>query len=196
MRVTEHFAKFMGYSVYMMASDNIPLVSLDVVTGTTGILGENGFIMVPVGELTNFLPVLRRHRHVLEQLCRLANKAEPVTRGRFTAQTTSSEVVIKDRMTAGEIMFGGGSVRELLDQVRRISSDLQPYIAPCFSIARSIERIPYEEYTAAIQRDGFATTHFHGVARLAGGNVEYRPVGKVAKFYPSADPSRRILELI
>jgi hypothetical protein len=196
MRVTEHFAKFMGYSVYMMASDNIPLVSLDVVTSTTGILGKNGFIVVPVGELTNFLPVLRRHRHVLEQLCRLANKAEAVTRGRFTAQTTSSGVVIKDRMTAGEIMFGGGSVRELLDQVRRISSDLQPYIAPCFSIARSIERIPYEEYTAAIRRDGFATTHFHGVARLAGGNVEYRPVGKVAKFYPSADPSRRILELI
>ena len=196
MRVTEHFAKFMGYSVYMMASDNIPLLSPDVVTSTTGILGENGYIMVPVGELTNFLPVLRRHRHVLEQLCRLANKAEAVTRGRFTAQTTSSGVVIKDRMTAGEIMFGGGSVRELLDQVRRISSDLQPYIAPCFSIARSIERIPYEEYTAAIRRDGFATTHFHGVARLAGGNVEYRPVGKVAKFYPSADPSRRILELI
>ena len=113
MRVTEHFAKFMGYSVYMMASDNIPLVSLDVVTSTTGILGKNGFIVVPVGELTNFLPVLRRHRHVLEQLCRLANKAEAVTRGRFTAQTTSSGVVIKDRMTAGEIMFGGGSVREL-----------------------------------------------------------------------------------
>jgi hypothetical protein len=185
----EHFAKFVGYSVYIVASDDTESLSLDVVTNWTLINGESGFISVPAGELTSFLPVLRRQEHVLEQLCSLADGcAEPVTRGRFTAETTSSGIVIKDRMTEGRIhLFVGGSVRELLDQVRRTYRKLQFYIEPCFRIARSIERIPYEEYIAARKRDGFFTTHFHGVARLAGGNVEYRRVGEVAKVYPSAD---------
>ena len=69
--------------------------------------------------------------------------------------------------------------------VRRTYRLLKNYIEPCFKIASGIERLPYENYIAAMTRDGYATVHAYGIARLCMGKIDYRAAHRVAKVHPT-----------
>jgi hypothetical protein len=142
-----------------------------------------GFLSVSGIAIDGFLAAFRAHTGELEALVeRSEQKGSSVIQGRFAAECSSAGPVIKDGLTGGTLhLFHGSSVRQLGRELKHTYRALRSYIAPCWRIARSIERLPYKDFIAAIERDGYSTVHFHGVARLHMGKIDFHRVARVAK---------------
>lgn len=191
MQTTEFFAKFVGYGVQIEDGDK-QLASLDLIARCVSIDSKDGFVLVSDVRLSEFMAALERHKGRLQQL-----NGVRVRLGRFEKDTSGSGFALKDCITGGTIhLREGGSLRELVTAVRRTYRLLKNYIEPCFKIASSIERLPYENYIAAIKRDGYVTVHAYGIARLCMGKIDYRAEHRVAKVHPTENERKfRIEEL-
>jgi len=66
--------------------------------------------------------------------------------------------------------------RTFIDRLDRNMGAVLPYIDDCFEIGRRLERPPYEKSLGDI-------IHFHGVALLSHGRIDYRPVMRTAKYH-------------
>ena len=185
MQTTEFFAKFVGYGVQIEDGDK-QLASLDLIARCVSINSKDGFVVVSDVRLSEFMAALDRHKGRLQQL-----NGVRVRLGRFEKDTSGSGFALKDRITGGTIhLREGGSLRELVTGVRRTYRLLQNYIEPCFKIASSIERLPYQDYITAIERDGHATVHAYGTARFCMGKIDYRAAHRVAKVHFTEDERR------
>jgi hypothetical protein len=195
-RAAEFYAKFVGYAVDVSDNENNPLLHLDVVTDCVSIHAGEGFISVSRVRLQEFVATLVRKRATLLGLDELPLEGKQ-THDRFAATNSRSGLNIEDRITGGGIhLREGGSIRELVKQVKHTYCDLKDYIPPCFKIARCIDRLPYEEFIAAIARDGYSTVHYFGIARLSIGHVDYRPEHRVAKIHRTDDERQMLIEEI
>ena len=192
MQTTEFFAKFVGYGVQIEDGDKQLAYLFDLIARCVSINSKDGFVLVSDVRLSEFMAALERHKGRLQQL-----NGVRVRLGRFEKDTSGSGFALKDCITGGTIhLREGGSLRELVTAVRRTYRLLKNYIEPCFKIASSIERLPYENYIAAIKRDGYVTVHAYGIARLCMGKIDYRADHRVAKVHPTENERKfRIEEL-
>jgi hypothetical protein len=187
----EFFASFVGYGVEIHNRERERVMFLDVVSNHVWMHAKVGSLAVPAIALDSFITSIQVHKQTLEALVRQSaeNVTSSVTRGRFAAETSSAGPVVEDRLTGGTLhLVDGSSVGQLVRELKHAHRALKGYVAPCWRLANSIERLPYEGSIAGIERDGYSTVHIHGVARLHMGKIDFRRVGRVVKVHPSADP--------
>ena len=187
------YAKFIGYGVYIHPSglNTRPLMHLDLNSKSMAIYADDAAAVVPNANLAAFVDALKRRQRELRDLARLADeRSGPLTLGRLAVEISSRSLVLTDRITAGKIHFcSGRSLRDIITDLYDIYRKVKHYVEPCLQIARSLERLPYEEFRAAMECNGYSTIHVHGIARLSSGKVEFRPVCEIVRSYSTDDPA-------
>ena len=172
-------AKFVGYSACFLPE---PEVFLNIHFESRGIMcvPPGGFGVTWYEDLTNFMQALPRLVTPLEAYVR--NESKPRFPKPYRAKR-KPDGSIKVWARKSEIrLCPNTEPRAFIETVQRNMHRVLPYIDACFELSRRLERPPYEKFLNDMESNGYATVHFHGVALLSAGRIEFRPVMRTAKY--------------
>jgi hypothetical protein len=176
-------AKFVGYSTFIQTEPDA-LVRIHFEKRWFVFEAPNGMALTSSSydSVRSFMKLLPRLVAPLDSFAR--DEGRPKFPKHFRAEhNENGSIEAHDGRRRWLMLSPNIEPRAFLDRLHRNMGAVLPYIEDCFKLSRRLEGPHYEKFVGDIGRNGYATTHFHGVALLSRGRIDYRPVMRTAKYH-------------